>query len=85
MSCCLTGAKPLFGPVLVCCLLDPENQNTGIFTQETKFGNIICKMASILSRSKCVNAIAVRTLKYVRALCVVCFDHVIIFVELCYP
>ena len=53
----LFGAKPLSKPVLGYCQLDPEEQTSMKFYQNTNFvihekasENIVCEMAAILSR-----------------------------------
>ena len=53
MACRLFGAKPLPAPMLVYCLLDPQekiqwnlNQNTKLFIRENAFEkNVVCEMA----------------------------------------
>ena len=61
MACRLPGPKPLSEPMLGYCELDPWNKlqwnlnrNLYIFIQETAFENVVWKMASILSRPRCV-------------------------------
>ena len=56
MVCRLTGAKPLFEPMLGNCCLDPQEQ-TYIFIQESAFENDVWEMAAILSRPQCVNSL----------------------------
>ena len=58
----LTDAKPLSEPMLDYCQLDPCEhismkiyQNTAIFIEENARENVVCEMASILSRPQCVN------------------------------
>ena len=62
MACRLTDAKPLSEPMLDYCQLDPCEhtsmkiyQNTAIFIEENARENVVCEMASILSRPQCVN------------------------------
>ena len=64
MACCLYSAKPLSEPMLVYCQLDPKNefqrisnQNTKLFIHANAFENIVCEMAAILSRGRCVNSL----------------------------
>ena len=63
MACCLSGAKPLSEPMLNYCQLDPcehfqwnLNHNATIFIDENARENVVCEMASILSRPQCVKA-----------------------------
>ena len=56
MACRLFGAKPLSEPKLTYCQLDPLEQTSIIFESKHKNdGNIVHKMASILSRPQYVN------------------------------
>ena len=64
MACRLTGAKPLFEPMLEYFQLDPGEQismkfssNTTIFIQENAFENAVWKMTTILSRPWCTNSL----------------------------
>ena len=57
MACCLHGAKPLSEPVLDNYQLNPQeqysvkfNENTNFFYSRKAFDNIICEMATIVSR-----------------------------------
>ena len=66
MACRLDDAKPISEPMLESCWWDPWEQNQrnfnsnwNIFIQENAFENIICEMASILSRPQCVNVLIV--------------------------
>ena len=63
MACCLDGTKPLSESMLEYCQLHPWeqtsvkfNRNWNIFIQENALENIVCEMASILSRPQCVKA-----------------------------
>ena len=60
----LDGAKPLYEPMYEYCLLNPReqtsvkfNRNSNIFIQENALENVVCEMASILSRSQRVNPV----------------------------
>ena len=61
MVCRLDGAKPLSEPMLEYCwtlrnkLQWKFNRNSNIFIQENALENVVCEMASILSRPQCVN------------------------------
>ena len=62
MACRLDGAKPLFEPMLEYCLWDPKertsvksDRKSNIFIYENALENVVCEMASILSRSQCDN------------------------------
>ena len=59
MACRLFGAKPLSKPMLGYSQLDPLEQtsvqffqNTKLFIQENAFENIVSEMAAILSRGR---------------------------------
>ena len=61
MACRLFGAKPLFKPMLSYCQLDPKeqtslifNRNTNLFINQNASENIVCEMATILSRGRWV-------------------------------
>ena len=71
MACRLIGAKPLSEPMLDYCQLDPcehiqwkFNQNTTTFFEENARENVVCEMASILSRPQCVNMYFEETWKH---------------------
>ena len=62
MACHLLGAKSLPKPMLTCCRLALRcklqwnwNQNTKLFIHENAFQNVVCEIASILSRRRWVN------------------------------
>ena len=64
MACRLFGTKPLSKPILGYCELDPYeqisvkfNQNTNIFIQENAFKNIVCETGAILSGGRWVKCI----------------------------
>ena len=57
MACRLDGAKPLSEPMLDYCQFEPLEQTSvkfksefNIFIQENVLENVVCEMASILSR-----------------------------------
>ena len=61
MACRMLCTKPLSEPILDFCQLGPcdffqwkLNQTTTIFTEEYARENVVCEMATILSRPKCV-------------------------------
>ena len=64
MACRLVGAKPLSEPMLEYCYFSNWNlsnklqwnfnQNSNIFIQESALKNVVCEMASNLSRPQCV-------------------------------
>ena len=62
MACGLFSAKPLSKPMLLFCQFDHKeqiwnfNQNTKFFIHENASENIVCEMATILSRGAWVNA-----------------------------
>ena len=65
MACRLIGAKPLYEPMLDCCQLNLANifqwkfnQNTAIFIEENARENVVCEIASILSRPQCVKTLS---------------------------
>ena len=58
MACRLGGVKPLYEPVLECFNWTLRCNLIGIQTfssKENALGNVVCEMASILSRLQCVN------------------------------
>ena len=62
MACRLFGAKTLSEPVLCYCQLDPKeqpsvkfNQNTKLFILKNASDNIACEKAAILSKGRWVN------------------------------
>ena len=63
MACRLFGAKPLPEPMLTHCQLDPEEQTSvefkskyKAFHYENAFKNVVCEVATILSRRRWVNS-----------------------------
>ena len=59
MACRLTGAKPLFKPMLGYCQMDTYeqiqwkfNQNIKLFVHENAFESIVCEIVAILSRGE---------------------------------
>ena len=67
MACRLVTAKPLSEPMLEYFQFDPSEQtlmksemfyrNSDIFIHENAFENVVCEMAAILSRSRCVKIV----------------------------
>ena len=64
MACRLASAKPLFEHCWNIVNSSLRNkiqwnlkQNLCIFIQENAFENVVCEMASILSRPQCVNVL----------------------------
>ena len=62
MACRLLGARPNSKPVLGYCQSDPYEQTSvksewkhKTFNHERAFGNVVCEMAAIFSRSRWVN------------------------------
>ena len=59
---CRLGDKPLSEPMLEYCLLYTTEQISvkseskfEIFVQENAFENVVCELAAILTRPRCVN------------------------------
>ena len=70
MACRLDGAKPLSEPLLEYCSLGNKlqwniNRNSYIFIHENALENVVCKMASILSRPQCVHHVYTMNLEAV--------------------
>ena len=62
MACRLFGVKPSFEPMLPYCQLEPKENiavklwwNSKVFIQGNALENIVCEIAAILCRPRCVN------------------------------